>query len=49
MTFIDHDCGYASTPVSKCEEVDRLTSVVEQSTKTLATALATLERLQRAA
>lgn len=49
MTYIDHDCGYASTPVSKCEEVDRLTSVVEQSAKTLATALATLERMQRAA
>jgi hypothetical protein len=49
MMFIDHDCGYESKPVNRAEEVDRLTSVVEQSTKTLATALATLERLQRSA
>jgi hypothetical protein len=49
MMFLDQDCGYASTPVTKCEEVDRVTSVIAESTKTLATALATLERLQHTA
>jgi len=49
MTYLDHECGYESKPVNRAEEVERPTSVVEQSTKTLASALATLERLQRAA
>lgn len=40
--------GYEARPVTRAEEVDRVTEVVEQSTKTLAAALATLERLQRA-
>lgn len=38
--------GYDVTPVTRAEEVDRLTTVVEQSSKTLAQALATLERLR---
>lgn len=41
--------GYDIKPIAAAEEVDRLTSVVETSTRTLATALATLERLQRGA
>lgn len=39
--------GYEARPVTRAEEVDRVTEVVEQSSKTLAAALATLERLQR--
>jgi hypothetical protein len=46
MLYLGSDCGYEIKPVTQSEEVDRLTSVVEQSTKTLAAALATLERLQ---
>ena len=45
--WIAHGIGYEIKPITKAEEVDRLTSVVEQSTKTLAAALAQLERMQR--
>lgn len=37
--------GYDVKPITKAEEVDRLTTVVEQSTKTLASALEALERI----
>lgn len=37
--------GYESRPVSKAEEIDRLATIVEQSTKTLAAALSALERI----
>lgn len=47
--WLSGEIGYDVKPITRAEEVDRLTSVVEQSTKTLASALATLERLQRAA
>lgn len=47
--WLSGEIGYDIKPITRGEEVDRLTSVVEQSTKTLASALATLERLQRAA
>lgn len=47
FTWLSGEIGYDVKPVTRAEEVDRLTSVVEQSTKTLASALATLERLQR--
>lgn len=40
--------GYDIKPVTRAEEVDRLTTVVEQSTKTLAAALSALERIQAA-
>jgi predicted hydrocarbon binding protein len=49
MYYLGREIGYDIKPITRAEEVDRLTSVVEQSTKTLASALATLERLQRAA
>ena len=39
--------GYDVKPVAHAEEVDRLTTVIEQSTRQLAFALSTLERLQR--
>lgn len=41
------EIGYEAKPITKAEEVDRLTSVVEQSSKTLAAAVAALERIQR--
>lgn len=41
------EIGYESKPITKSEEVDRLTAVVEQSSKTLAAAVAALERIQR--
>lgn len=47
LYFMARECGYDVTPINPKKEVDRLTTVVEQSTKTLAVALATLERLQR--
>lgn len=40
------ELGYEVKPISVAGEVDRLTSVVEQSSKTLAHALATLERMK---
>ena len=46
MQFMAQQSGYEIKPIPKHEEVDRLTTVVEQSTKTLAAALATLERLK---
>jgi hypothetical protein len=49
MMFLARECGYEVKPITRGEEVDRLTTVIEQSTKTLATALSTLERLQRGA
>jgi hypothetical protein len=41
--------GYDVSPITKADEVDRLTTVVEQSTKTLAVALARLESIQASA
>lgn len=41
------EVGYDVKPITKAEEVDRLTAVVEQSSKTLAAAVAALERIQR--
>lgn len=38
---------YEVRPITKAEEVDRLTSVVESSSKTLALAVAALERIHR--
>lgn len=42
------EAEYEIRPITKAEEVDRLTSVVEQSSKQLASAIAALERIQRA-
>lgn len=47
--WISGEVGYDIKPITRAEEVDRLVSVVEQSTKTLGTALAALERLKQAA
>lgn len=48
MQWIAQEIGYEARPVTRAEEIDRVTSVVEHSAKTLAVAVATLERLQRA-
>lgn len=47
MAWICAEVGYEAKPVTRAEEIDRVASVVETSTKTLALAVATLERLQR--
>lgn len=46
MQYLAAECGYEIKPITKAEEVDRLTVVVEQSAKTLAAALASLERIR---
>lgn len=48
MVWLSGEIGYEARPVSRAEEVDRVTAVIEQAAQTLATATATLERLQRA-
>ncbi len=45
--WFSNQAGYDSHPITKAEKVDRLTSVIENSTKELSTALAHLERIQR--
>lgn len=40
------EAGYEAKPITRAEEVDRLTSVIEQASKTLSTAVAALERVQ---
>lgn len=47
--YWSREAEYESRPITKAEEVDRLTTVVEQSTKTLSAALSALERIQRGA
>jgi hypothetical protein len=44
--WFTHQIGYDARPITPAEEVDRLTTVVETSAKTLAGALAALERIQ---
>lgn len=46
FAWLAGEIGYDIKPITRAEEVDRLTSVVEQSSKTLAAALATLERIK---
>ncbi len=41
------DCGYESRPITQAEEVDRLTTVIEQATKALSMAIPALERAQQ--
>jgi hypothetical protein len=47
MAWICSEVGYEAKPVAREEELDRVALAVEHSSKTLAAALATLERLQR--
>lgn len=46
FAWLAAEIGYEARPVTKAEEVDRLTSVIEQSTKTLASALESLKQVQ---
>lgn len=46
--WIAAEVGYDAHPVSRCEEVDRMVTVVEQTSKHLAEALQALERLRAA-
>jgi hypothetical protein len=41
------EAGYDASPITRAEEIDRVTLVIEQASKTLATATAALERIQR--
>jgi hypothetical protein len=41
-----HQCEYEARAITRAEEVDRLTSVIESSSKTLAGALALLQQMQ---
>lgn len=45
--WVARECGYDARPITDAEEMDRLAAVVEQSSKTLSAAVATLERIQR--
>lgn len=47
MQWIGGEVGYDVRPTTKAEELDRVTAVIEQASKTMAAGLATLERLQR--
>lgn len=47
MFWMCAELGYEAKPVTRAEEADRLATVIEQSSKTLATAMAALERMQR--
>jgi len=47
--YFARHCEYDARPITKAEEVDRLTSVVESASKSLAGALAALERIKAAA
>lgn len=46
--WYSNEIGFDARPVTKAEETDRLTSVIEHSTKTLSAALAQLERIKGA-
>lgn len=48
FAWIANEMGYESRPITRAEEVDRLTSVIETASTTLANAVSALERVQRA-
>lgn len=47
--WFSNEIGYDVKPIARAEEVDRLTTVIEQSSKTLSAAIAALERVQNGA
>lgn len=49
FAWIAGQVGYDCNPITRAEEIDRVTTVIEQSTKTLAAALAAMERIQKTA
>lgn len=48
FAWVASEVGYESRPITRAEEVDRLTSVIESASTTLANAVSALERVQRA-
>lgn len=46
MNYFAAECGYECTPISTELQEDRLITVVEESSKALASALATLQQLK---
>lgn len=40
------EVGFDARPITRADEIDRLTTVIEQSSKTLSAAIATLERVK---
>ena len=48
FAWIAGDVGYEARAITKADEIDRVTNVVEATSKTLAAAVAALERLHRA-
>lgn len=47
FAWLAGEIGYDTKPVTRAEEVDRLALVIEQSSRTFAAAVASLERIQR--
>lgn len=47
--YFAKECEYEARPVTKAEEIDRVTSVIEAASKALSNGLATLERLKKTA
>lgn len=48
FSWFANEIGYDAKPITKAQEVDRVTTVIEQASTQLANALKTLERLQGA-
>lgn len=47
FAWLAGEVGYEAKPITKAAEVDRLTTVIEQTSQVLAQAMSTLERIQR--
>lgn len=47
FNWFANDCGYCAKPIVKAEEIDKLTSIIERTSATLAGAVAALERVQK--
>jgi hypothetical protein len=47
FVWLAGEVGFDAHPITRAEEVDRVTSVIETASATLASAMSTLERLQR--
>jgi hypothetical protein len=47
--WLSNEVGYEAKPITKAQEVDRLTNVIERASKDLAHALAAMERVRAGA
>jgi hypothetical protein len=45
--WVAMECGFDARPIARADEVDRLTTVIEQTSKTLSVALLKLEGLRK--